>query len=157
MTRRQRRLLMIAMSLSVVTVAVGLVLYALTDRIVFFNSPSDLASRPPLDQRVRLGGLVEVGSLARESGGRVRFSVTDGGARVPVEYTGILPDLFREGQGVVAEGTWGAGGQFAADSILAKHDETYLPRDVADALKERGMWEGDAPKGGPTPQRPSRP
>jgi len=141
MTRKQRRLTLIALAGSVLTVAAGLVLYALSDRIVFFNTPSDIEAKAPAPgQRIRLGGLVVEGSLVKETGGSVRFAVTDGGASVSVAYHGILPDLFREGQGVVTEGVLEASGDFAADTVLAKHDENYMPKEVADALKEQGVW-----------------
>jgi len=146
MTRKQRRLTLIGLAGAVLAVAAGLVLYAMTDRIVFFNSPSDIASHPsPPGTRIRLGGLVAEGSVVKSDDGRVSFTVTDGAATVPVSYTGILPDLFREGQGVVADGLVGADGVFTADSVLAKHDEKYMPREVVEALKAQGVWEGDGP------------
>jgi cytochrome c-type biogenesis protein CcmE len=141
MTRRQRRLTLIGLAGAVLAVAAGLVLYALTDRIVFFNSPTDIvASAPPPGQRVRLGGLVTEGSLVKGANGSVAFAVTDGNATIKVGYRGILPDLFREGQGVVTEGVLEPDGSFAADTVLAKHDENYMPKEVADALKEQGVW-----------------
>lgn len=141
MTRRQRRLTLIGLAGVVLAVAAGLVLYALSDRIVFFNSPSDIqASAPAPGQRIRLGGLVVEGSVVKGADGSVRFSVTDGAASVPVSYRGILPDLFREGQGVVTEGVLASDGGFAADTVLAKHDENYMPKEVADSLKEQGVW-----------------
>ncbi len=151
MTRRQRRLTLIGLAALVLAIAAGLVLYAMTDRIVFFNSPSDFAANPsPPGTRLRLGGLVEEGSLVKGDDGQVAFAMTDGAATVPVTYKGILPDLFREGQGVVADGVVGAGGVFAADSVLAKHDENYMPREVVDALKAQGVWEGEeSPSGTP--------
>lgn len=146
MTRKQRRLTLIGIAGVVLAVAAGLVLYAMTDRIVFFNSPSDLAANPsPPGTRLRLGGLVVAGSVVKHEDGRVTFDVTDGPATVTVAYKGILPDLFREGQGVVTEGLVGPGGTFSADSVLAKHDENYMPREVVDALKAQGVWEGDGP------------
>ena len=147
-TRKQRRLILIGIAGVVLAVAAGLVLYAMTDRIVFFNAPSDLAAHPsPPGTRLRLGGLVAAGSVVKHEDGRVTFDVTDGAATVPVAYKGILPDLFREGQGVVTEGLVGADGVFSADTVLAKHDETYMPREVVDALKAQGVWEGDAGAG----------
>lgn len=126
------------------TVAVGLVLFALNDSIVFFYSPSDLTEKHVLPgQRFRLGGLVEKGSIRRGEGTAVRFTVTDTAKSVPVTYTGVLPDLFREGQGVVTEGRLGPDGVFEADSVLAKHDETYMPPEVAAALKKQGVWRGE--------------
>jgi len=145
MTRKQRRLTLIASAGLVLVVAGGLVLYALNDKIVFFNSPSDIAARHPLPgTRIRLGGLVAVGSVVRDKDAKVSFAVTDTIASVPVTFVGILPDLFREGQGVVAEGAFDAGGQFRADTVLAKHDERYMPKEVADALKKSGQWKGEA-------------
>jgi cytochrome c-type biogenesis protein CcmE len=141
MTRKQRRLTLIGLAGVVLAIAAGLVLYALSDQIVFFNSPSDIQARTPeTGQRIRLGGLVEEGSLQKGEGGSVRFAVTDGAASVEVAYVGILPDLFREGQGVVTEGMFDPQGNFTADTVLAKHDENYMPKEVADALKEQGVW-----------------
>ena len=141
MTRKQRRGVLIGTCLLVLGVAVGLVLYALRDSIVFFYSPSDVATMQVAPgQRFRLGGLVETGSVARGEGTTVRFVVTDGAKTLPVTYTGVLPDLFREGQGVVAEGMLEPDGVFHADSVLAKHDENYMPPEVAAKLKEQGVW-----------------
>jgi cytochrome c-type biogenesis protein CcmE len=144
MTRKQRRLVLIGGSLGVLAVAVALMLNAFRDSIVFFNSPSDVLERHVgPGTRIRLGGLVKNGSLIRSDGLRVRFEVTDGRSEIPVAYHGVLPDLFREGQGVVAEGTLDGAGTFDADTILAKHDETYMPKEVADALKKSGHWKDD--------------
>jgi cytochrome c-type biogenesis protein CcmE len=144
MTRKQRRLVLIGGALGVLCVAVALMLNAFRDSIVFFNSPSDVAEKHVgPGTRIRLGGLVKTGSLVRGSDLKVRFEVTDGKSELPVIYQGVLPDLFREGQGVVAEGTLGGGGIFNADTILAKHDETYMPKEVADALKKSGHWQDD--------------
>lgn len=141
MTRKQRRLMLIAVAGVVLAIAAGLVLYALSDRIVFFNSPSDVIAKDIEDgSRIRLGGLVADGTVVREDGGHVRFGVTDGAATVEVTYQGILPDLFREGQGVVTEGILSRG-RLTADTVLAKHDENYMPREVVDALKEQGFWQ----------------
>ena len=141
MTRKQRRLSLIGAGLGVLGLAAGLVLYALNDAIVFFNSPTDVVEKQVAPgSRIRLGGLVKPGSLTRGDNLAVRFEVTDGNKSVPVSYTGILPDLFREGQGVVTEGALDAAGTFRADSVLAKHDETYMPKEVADALKKQGHW-----------------
>jgi cytochrome c-type biogenesis protein CcmE len=150
MTRKQRRLALIGSGLGVLAVAVALVLGGLRDSIVFFNSPTDLVeNKVNVGAHVRLGGMVKPGSLARGDDLRIRFEVTDGNAEVPVNYQGIVPDLFREGQGVVAEGRMEPGGTFTADTILAKHDETYMPREVVDALKKQGHWqEGAAPGAG---------
>jgi cytochrome c-type biogenesis protein CcmE len=120
------------------------VLGALRDSIVFFNSPTDIVEKQVAPgTRIRIGGLVQPGSIARADGVNVRFDVTDGKNTLKVAYTGILPDLFREGQGVVAEGALEAGGVFRADTVLAKHDETYMPKEVADALKKQGHWKDD--------------
>jgi cytochrome c-type biogenesis protein CcmE len=141
MTRKKRRLVLISAALAVLGLALGLVLVALRDNIVFFYGPSELVQKAPHPgQRLRIGGLVRQGSLVHESDRTVRFAVTDKKQDVEVTYTGLLPDLFREGQGVVAEGTLGHDKLFHADSILAKHDERYMPRDVADALKRQGVW-----------------
>src|SRR5215207_422727 len=147
MTRKQRRLALIGSGLAVLAVAAALVLSALKDSIVFFNSPSDVVEKNVQPgARIRLGGLVQPGSLVRGDNLSVRFEVTDGNRAVPVAYTGILPDLFREGQGVVAEGALDSAGLFRADTVLAKHDETYMPKEVADALKKQGHWVDDYEK-----------
>ena len=147
MTRRGRRLAIIGTAGAVLAVALGLVLNAMRDTIVFFRSPSDVAAAAVAPgTRFRLGGLVDVGSLKRGTDQSVEFSVGDGRGTVPVRFRGLLPDLFREGQGVVTEGVLTAGGVFAADTVLARHDETYMPREVADALKAQGRWQGG---GGP--------
>jgi cytochrome c-type biogenesis protein CcmE len=157
MSRKQRRLSLIGAAFAVLAVAVALVLFALKDSIVFFNSPTELVEKQiKPGQRVRIGGLVKEGSVARGNNLAVRFEVTDGKSTVGVAYRGLLPDLFREGQGVVAEGALDAEGIFEADSVLAKHDESYMPREVADALKKQGHWMqdhqtrlGSAPQGRP--------
>lgn len=147
MTRKQRRLIMIGGSLSVLAVAAGLVLNAMQDSIVFFSTPTMALEKPtPVGRRFRLGGMVEKGSLSRGDNLAVSFKVSDGGATLPVSYKGILPDLFREGQGVVAEGALDASGVFKADTVLAKHDETYMPKAVADELKKTGHWKDDYDK-----------
>lgn len=144
MTRKQRRFAMIAGGLGVLAVAVLLVLFAMKDAIVFFNSPTDVVEKHVAPgTRIRLGGLVAPGSLSRGEALAVRFEVTDGSHAVPVTYQGVLPDLFREGQGVVAEGTLDGSGVFKADNVLAKHDETYMPKEVADALKKQGHWKDE--------------
>jgi cytochrome c-type biogenesis protein CcmE len=144
MTRRQRRLVLIGGSLGVLAVAVALMLNAFRDSIVFFNSPSDVMEKHVgPGTRMRLGGLVKTGSLVRADSLRVRFEVTDGTNEIPVTYKGVLPDLFREGQGVVAEGELDRSGMFDADTILAKHDATYMPKEVVDALKKSGHWKDD--------------
>lgn len=142
MTRKQRRLTLIGLAGIVLAVAAGLVLYALSDRIVFFNSPSDVVAKGLAPgTRIRLGGLVEEGSLVKSEAGVVHFKVTDRAHSLPVAFTGILPDLFREGQGVVAEGVIAGDGSFNADTVLAKHDERYMPREVVEALKKQGKWQ----------------
>ena len=146
MTRRKKRLALIATALSIFGVAIGLVLYSLSDSIVFFYGPTEfLAKAPPPGTRLRIGGLVEKGSFKHEGGDKVEFSVTDMKHAVPVAYAGLLPDLFREGQGAVVEGTVEANGTFLADSVLAKHDERYMPKEVADALKKSGVWKEGEP------------
>lgn len=143
MTRKQKRLSIIAGAGVFLAVAAGLVLFALRQEIVFFRTPSDLVSMAVKPgERLRLGGLVEKGSVVKGEGTRVTFGVTDTDKAVKVTYDGILPDLFREEQGVVVEGALGADGVFLADSVLAKHDENYMPKEVADALKEKGVWQG---------------
>ena len=149
MTRKQRRLILIGGAVGVLAVAVALVLGALRDSIVFFNSPSDVVEKHvAAGTRIRLGGLVKDGSLTRGNDLKVHFEVTDGSRELPVNYQGVLPDLFREGQGVVAEGTLEGAGQFKADTILAKHDENYMPKEVAAALKRQGHWKEGASYGG---------
>ncbi len=144
MTRKQRRLSLIGAALGVLALAVALVLGALKESIVFFNLPTDVVEKHiKPGTRIRVGGLVKEGSVWRGDSLAVRFEVTDGKRTIPVAYQGLLPDLFREGQGVVAEGTLDPAGTFRADSVLAKHDETYMPKDVADALKKQGHWKDD--------------
>jgi len=144
MGRKQRRLFRIGASLAVIGVAVGLVLFALKDSIVFFNSPTDVAEKHIAPgTRIRLGGLVKEGSVVRGENMQVRFEVTDGKSSIRVAYQGLLPDLFREGQGVVTEGALDGAGTFKADSVLAKHDEKYMPKEVADALKKQGHWKAE--------------
>ncbi len=144
MTRKQRRSVLIGMCLAVLGLAVGLIMFALEDSIVFFYSPSDVAEkniRP--GQRIRLGGLVAEGSVKRGENTTVRFSVTDTAKTIPVTFTGVLPDLFREGQGVVTEGKLRGDGVFVADNVLAKHDENYMPPEVAESLRKQGVWRGE--------------
>jgi cytochrome c-type biogenesis protein CcmE len=148
MTRKQNRLAIILASLAILGVAAGLVLYAIRDTIVFFYTPSEIAEKGVKPgTRLRLGGLVEKGSVTKVTATTTSFIVTDTIGQLKVNYTGQLPDLFRDGQGVVAEGAVGADGVFVADTVLAKHDENYMPKDVADKLKAKGVWqEGDALK-----------
>ena len=143
MTRKQRRSALILSGLGVLGLASGLVLFALRDTIVFFYTPADVIEKKiAAGTRFRLGGLVEQGSFKRGDAGLVEFAVTDTVRVQKVSYVGILPDLFREGQGVVTEGKLSPAGIFMADSVLAKHDETYMPPEVAKALKEKGVWQG---------------
>jgi cytochrome c-type biogenesis protein CcmE len=144
MTRKQRRFAMIAGGVGVLAIAILLVLFAMKDAIVFFNSPTDVVEKHIAPgTRIRLGGLVVQGSLSRGEALAVRFEVTDGNRAIPVTFQGVLPDLFREGQGVVAEGTLDGSGVFRADNVIAKHDETYMPKEVADALKKQGHWKDE--------------
>jgi cytochrome c-type biogenesis protein CcmE len=144
MTRKQQRTTFIIGGLAILGLATALVLYALEETMIFFHTPSDVAEKGIVpDTRFRLGGLVEAGSVERGQGSDVRFVVTDTENTLPVVFAGILPNLFREGQGVVAEGRLNGAGIFEADTVLAKHDETYMPKEVADALKARGVWHED--------------
>jgi cytochrome c-type biogenesis protein CcmE len=143
---------MVIGGLSTLGLAAALILSAMSDNLVFFYSPTDLAKKPPSAQRlVRIGGLVEAGSVAHKGDGEIRFVVTDTTTTLPVVYRGLLPDLFREGQGVVAQGKLGADGVFTAAEVLARHDENYMPPEVAKALKDQGVWHGDSKPG---PARP---
>jgi cytochrome c-type biogenesis protein CcmE len=142
MTRKQKRLSVIAGAMTFLGAAAALTFYAIGQKASFFYMPAELeAATLQPGQRIRLGGLVAADTVKRGQGTEVSFSVTDGEKSVPVTFVGILPDLFREGQGVIAEGTMRADGIFAADSVLAKHDETYMPKEVADSLKEKGVWQ----------------
>jgi cytochrome c-type biogenesis protein CcmE len=143
MTRKRRRLYAVVGGLALLGVATALVLVAFNDNLVFFYSPTDLVEKHvPPERRLRIGGLVEEKSVARVPGSpTVNFRVTDGAHTVAVTYTGQLPDLFREGQGVVAEGKLRPDGTFQASEVLAKHDENYMPKEVADALKKSGHWQ----------------
>jgi cytochrome c-type biogenesis protein CcmE len=146
MTRKRRRLIAVLAGLGMLALATGLVLIAFSDNLVFFYSPSDLATKSiPDGRRLRIGGLVENASVIREADGKtISFRITDGSRAVPVIYAGVVPDLFREGQGVVIEGRLDAKGMVRADSVLAKHDENYMPREVVDALKQSGHWQEGA-------------
>ncbi|WP_406856872.1 cytochrome c maturation protein CcmE [Alsobacter sp. KACC 23698] len=149
MTRKQRRLSLIALALAVLGTAAGLVLFALNDSIVFFYGPTDVVEKAiKPGTRFRIGGLVKEGSIQRGPDQTVRFEVTDTNRAVPVTYQGLLPDLFRDGQGVVAEGALQPSGEFRADSVLAKHDENYMPKEVAEALKKQGVWQPSAASAG---------
>ena len=145
MTRKQRRLTLIGVAGCVLAIALVLVLYALNDTIVFFNSPAVIQAKSVQPgTRIRLGGLLKEGSVQRGADQQITFEVMDAEAVIKVSYKGLLPDLFREGQGVVAEGILESAGAFRADSVLAKHDENYMPREVADTLKKQGHWQGEA-------------
>lgn len=146
MTRKGRRLTLIGLALGALGVALGLTLYALRDNIVFFYGPSEVIAKAlPPGTRLRIGGLVADGSVVKSPGDKVTFAITDKKKSIHVSYTGQLPDLFREGQGVVVEGVLVGPGRFRADTVLAKHDERYMPRNVVDALKKQGVWhEGSA-------------
>jgi len=146
-SRKNRRLALILGGVAFLGIAAALVLTAFEDSVVFFFSPTDLAEKQVApDRRVRVGGLVEKGSVTRGPGdGEIRFLVTDGATTLPVRFVGVLPDLFREGQGVVAQGRLAAG-TFEADEVLAKHDENYMPPEVADALKRQQHWQPDQAK-----------
>ena len=143
--RKRRRIRIVTLAAVLLAASTALIGYAMRDGISFFRSPSQVAEAPPgPNETFRIGGLVEEGSLVAE-GETMTFRVTDGAAAVPVTYTGLVPDLFREGEGMVALGRL-EGGTFRATEILAKHDETYMPREVVDALKEQGVYRGeDAP------------
>lgn len=144
MTRKQRRISLLIGAVAVLGISTGLILTALEDSIVFFHSPSDIIEKNvKAGTRIRLGGLVEEGSIVRSNGLTVSFVVTDLAESIPVTYTGILPDLFREAQGVVTEGMMDETGTFRAETVLAKHDENYMPPEVADSLRAAGIWEGD--------------
>jgi cytochrome c-type biogenesis protein CcmE len=155
MTRKKRRMWILLLCAIGLGSATALTLTAFQDNLVFFRSPSDIvAARPSPDRAFRLGGLVEAGSVERQpavSGQRpvVHFRVTDGANAIAVVYQGVLPDLFREGQGVVTLGRLGPDGVFRAQEVLARHDETYMPPEVADALKRAGQWQPE--RGGPPP------
>ena len=145
MTRKERRIYFILIGLATLGIAVALVMTAFEDSIVYFHSPTDIATRTDLqkDRRLRLGGLVKQGSWQKDSDGLThKFFVTDTAHDIRVAYKGIMPDLFREGQGVVMEGHLQPDGSFRANEVLAKHDENYMPKEVADSLKEAGMWKG---------------
>ncbi len=141
--KKRRRVQVIVLAFVALAISTGLIGYAMRDGINFFRSPTEVLAEPPSETELfRIGGLVEVGSLVRGEGETIAFNVTDGGAVVPVTYTGILPDLFEEGQGMVGQGRY-INGTFEAVEILAKHDETYMPKEVVDVLKEQGVWEGE--------------
>jgi cytochrome c-type biogenesis protein CcmE len=141
--RKQQRLLLVVTALVLLGGATALVMAALSDSVAFFVTPSDIATQEvAADRRFRLGGLVVPGSIDRSAGdGTIGFTLTDQAHEVRVRYRGLLPDLFREGQGIVAQGQLAGDGVFDASEVLAKHDEAYMPREVADALKQSGVWQ----------------
>jgi len=139
--KKQRRIQVILVAFVALVLSTALIGYAMRDGINFFRAPSQVIAEPPVPTEVfRIGGLVEEGTLKRGEGETVRFSVTDGGASVPVVYTGVLPDLFSENEGMIGMGSY-VNGVFEATEILAKHDETYMPKEVIDALKEQGVYQ----------------
>jgi cytochrome c-type biogenesis protein CcmE len=140
----RRRLMIVGAITPILALSVGLTLYAMRDAVVFFYAPAEAhAAHVPSWRTVRIGGLVQPGSLTRQSDGDVRFDITDNAAVVRTVYRGELPDLFREGQGVVAEGAFEPDGGFRAKTVLAKHDENYMPKEVVESLKARGEWQRD--------------
>ena len=145
MKPKHKRLSFVVIGMGLLTAAVILIMFALNDSVVFFYSPSDLAEQEvPPDRRFRLGGLVEEESVVRgQDGVTTTFRVTDLSSTISVSFRGLLPDLFREGQGVVAEGQLNADGVFIASDVLAKHDENYMPPEVAEALRKSGQWKGE--------------
>ena len=158
MTRKRRRLYIVLASMLCLGVATALVLTAFQDHVVFAKTPGDVAAKPlPAGQRFRLLGLVEGGSVRKvEDGATTAFRVTDGHSTLEVTYRGVLPDLFREGQGVIAEGRLNDAGVFVAGEVLARHDENYMPKEVADAIKQSGQWK-DLPPGRATAGQPNKP
>lgn len=149
MSRKGRRLLLIGIALSVVASAAGLTLFALRGSVSLFMTPTEVAERTPNPgMRLRIGGLVKEGSVVKADAKSIAFAVTDTNKDVAVSYTGIIPDLFREGQGVVVEGVLEGPGRLRADSVLAKHDENYMPKEVAESLKKQGHWQGEEAKAG---------
>ncbi|ETX15554.1 cytochrome C biogenesis protein CcdA [Roseivivax halodurans JCM 10272] len=144
--KKKRRVQVVALAAVALTLSTALIGYAMRDGINFFRSPSEVVEAPPAPtETFRIGGLVEEGTLVRGQGESITFSVTDGGASVPVVFTGVLPDLFEENQGMVGTGRY-VDGTFEASEILAKHDETYMPKEVTDALKEQGVYRESAPE-----------
>ncbi|MEY8098368.1 cytochrome c maturation protein CcmE [Falsihalocynthiibacter sp. S25ZX9] len=141
--KKTRRIQVIALAIVALILATGLIGYAMRDGINFFRSPSQILAEPPAPSEVfRIGGLVLEGSIERGVGQEIRFTVTDGGADIPAAFNGVLPDLFSENQGMIGTGSY-VSGVFQATEILAKHDETYMPKEVIDALKEQGVYQGE--------------
>lgn len=146
MTRKGRRLALIAAGVAVVGAALGLILFAMRSNVTYFFTPNELVEKGVQPgQRLRLGGLVKTGTVQKLAGQKTDFVVTDGNREVSVTYVGILPDLFREGQGVIAEGVLDAPDRFTAQTVLAKHDEKYMPRELASSLKEQGYYKAPQP------------
>lgn len=142
MRRRDQRMIVVGAAGLLLALAAWLTVAGLSSSVVYFYAPSELAEKAKAGRTVRLGGLVVENSVQHDADGAVRFTITDGQAQTDVRYAGVLPDLFREGQGVVTEGIYQPGQTFEATQVLAKHDETYMPREVAEALKRRGEWKG---------------
>ncbi|MSP20369.1 MAG: cytochrome c maturation protein CcmE [Alphaproteobacteria bacterium] len=145
MTRKRQRLIFVLSGLAALGLATGLTLHALRDNLVFFYSPTQVVQHevPVENRNIRIGGLVSDGSVQRPDANTIRFTITDMVNTVNVTYTGLTPNLFKEGKGVVAEGRLGPDGTFLASQVLAKHDETYMPKEVIDALKAAGQWKGN--------------
>jgi cytochrome c-type biogenesis protein CcmE len=146
--KARRRLMVIGAAAPVLALAVGLSLYAMRDAVVFFYGPSEARVKAPAGRMVRVGGLVRPGSVARRPDGTLLFDIADQAGKITAVYHGEPPDLFREGQGVVAQGAFDRAGDFQASQVLAKHDERYMPKEVVDALKKSGEWRAGEP-GGP--------
>jgi cytochrome c-type biogenesis protein CcmE len=140
MTRQTRRLTIIGVAGAMLALATALILAGLKDSIVYFYAPSEIAAKAKPNQRVKIGGVVELGSVVHDASGALLFKITDNQSTMAVHYTGPVPDLFKEGQGVIAEGVYRPGAPFDADTVLAKHDEKYMPKEVVEALKKRGEW-----------------
>src|SRR5450631_2614329 len=153
MTPRRKRLFVVLAILAGVGASVALAAMASREKIMFYYDPTQIAAgNAPVAKRFRIGGMVVKGSVSRKPGDlQVRFVLTDFAHQVPVEYTGVLPDLFREGQGIIAHGTMGANGAFVADEVLAKHDEKYMPPEVASSLKRKAVAQGSSPAPAPSP------
>jgi cytochrome c-type biogenesis protein CcmE len=145
MRRSRQRLILIGAAGCVLALAAGLTLFALRDQVAYFYAPSEIAAKAKSGEHVRVGGLVVEGSVTRDAQGALLFAVTDQVGVLNVRYEGQPPDLFSEGEGVVAEGVWRADSVFTADRVLAKHDENYMPKEVVEALKQKGEWKGEAP------------
>ena len=146
MKPKHQRLLFVVISMVFLCTGALFTLSAFRDNLVFFYSPSDIAGKPPGTKIIRVGGLVKAGSIEHIDSDSIRFVITDNRADIKILYKGILPNLFREGQGCIAEGSITSSGEFAAKKILAKHDEKYMPKEVVDALKRSGNWRGESQK-----------